>query len=83
MTYVTGGRFSCHTIRMGRVAFFVQPQQTRVSASAQNKTGCITSSSVIQPAFSLFLYYDMTLRAGLTRRNRIAISGVVSGQSSS
>ena len=33
--------------------------------------------------FFIISCYDMTLRTGLTRRNRIAISGVVSGQSSS
>ena len=66
----------------GTRGVFVLPQQTRISAPAQNKTGCITFTG--DPAcFFIISCYDMTLRTGLTQRNRIAISGVVSGQSSS
>ena len=51
---VTEGRFSCHMIHRGKDAGTVlRPSATEPASPhpPKNKTGCITFSSVIQPAF--------------------------------
>jgi hypothetical protein len=61
----------------------VLPQQTRISAPSKKQTRLYHFFFGDPACFFMISCYGMTVRTGLTRRNRIAISGVVSGQSSS